>query len=63
MVFNSRVKPLNYLTKINITNARQRPFTVLQVQTVVSQQRTLGVRIRLEGQDPRIEERRWQSVV
>jgi len=34
----------------------------LAVQTVVSQQRARGMKIWLEGQDPRIEEKRWLLV-
>ena len=32
-------------------------------RTVVSQQRALGMKNRLEGQDPRDEEKRWLLVV
>jgi len=41
---------------------QERP-TILQVQTVVNQQRAERLRIWLEGQDPRIEEKRWLLVV
>jgi hypothetical protein len=34
----------------------------LQGQTVVSQQRAVRMRIGLEGQDPRTEEKRWLLV-
>ncbi len=34
----------------------------MQGQTVVNQQRAVRLRIRLEGQDPRVEEKRWLLV-
>ena len=36
---------------------------MLAGQTVVNQQRAYGMKIWLEGQDPRVEEKRWLLVV
>jgi len=41
----------------------QHTTIVLQGQTVVNRQRTERLKIWLEGQDPRIKEKRWLLVV